>query len=65
MTDLNQDTIDLAEQNNRRIRDAILGRLFPLKTGPQIWTFRNIMDQIRSTKRLAVSARRSHSRKAL
>ena len=65
MTDLNQDTIDLAEQNNRLIQDAILGRLFPLKTGPQIWTFRNIMDQIRSTKRLAVSARRSHSRKPL
>jgi hypothetical protein len=55
MTDLNQDGINLAEQNNRRTSDPILDRFFPLEAGPRVGTFRDVVDQMRKANEASAS----------
>ena len=55
MTDLSQDGINLAEQNNRRILHPILDRFFPLEAGQRVGTFRDAVDQLRRANEASAS----------
>jgi hypothetical protein len=46
MIDITSEHSGLDQQNNRRILEAALGHLYPLKPGPQSRTLRDIVDQL-------------------